>query len=122
MSRSYKKNPIIKDSNGFGKKQANKRVRRFKGVIPNGKAYRKLYNPWDISDWAFYRTWNDYWKEQLAEWKLRDLPYNTWSNKPRGYCADYCFDKQPDTHWAKQNPELHKDKHYGYWKMKFCGK
>ena len=57
MSRSYRKNPIIKD-NGEGKKDkkaiANRRVRRKLNNpdygIANGKAYRKEYNSWDIAD------------------------------------------------------------------------
>jgi len=56
MSRSYKKTPIAKDHNSgkWGKKQANRRVRRCNQSIPNGKSYRKLYNPWDIHDYVSY--------------------------------------------------------------------
>lgn len=52
MSRSYKKTPVVKDheSGKWGKNQANRKVRRCKNVIANGKAYRKVYNPWDIHD------------------------------------------------------------------------
>ena len=59
MSRSYKKNPIVKD-NGKGKKDkkaiANSRVRnKLKDLdytIANGKAYRKEYESWDIADFV----------------------------------------------------------------------
>lgn len=56
MSRSYKKTPIVKDheSGRWGKKQANRKVRRYKHAIPNGKWYRKIYNPWDIHDSVSY--------------------------------------------------------------------
>ena len=52
MSRSYKKSLWIKDRSPFHKKQANRKVRRSEDV-PNGKAYRKFYESYDISDYAF---------------------------------------------------------------------
>jgi hypothetical protein len=57
MSRSFKKTPMIKlDNSSFGKKQANKRVRKFD--IANGSSYKKLYESYDICDYKcnFYRT------------------------------------------------------------------
>jgi len=57
MSRSYRQ-PYI--TCGYGtktrkieKNQANRRVRHTKN-IPNGKKYRRFYNPWDIRDFSFY--------------------------------------------------------------------
>lgn len=54
MSRSYRK-PIITD--GYGTKRrrvakacANRRVRK-KINIPNGNAYRKFTDPWNICDY-----------------------------------------------------------------------
>lgn len=50
MSKSFKKTPIVKDwntSTKYRKQQANRRVRRTKNV-PNGKAYRRYTNPYDI--------------------------------------------------------------------------
>lgn len=85
MSRSYRKTPIVKDNkNGrkFAKRQANKRVRRNEDV-PNGKQYRKYYNPWDIYDWITFCSFEEYkswgWvfeedkseEEMYAEWKKR---------------------------------------------------
>lgn len=57
MSRSYKRHLIKKDNSGsayrrFSKNQANRLIRRTPEV-PDGKAYRRFYNPWDISDWVF---------------------------------------------------------------------
>jgi len=52
MAHSFKKNPGFSDNDCckvFQKKEANHKVRRTKDV-PNGKAYRKLYNPWKICD------------------------------------------------------------------------
>lgn len=53
MSRSYKKTPIIKDNtySKFGKKYANKRVR--KSDLGNNGNYKKLYEQYDISDFSF---------------------------------------------------------------------
>lgn len=60
MSRSYKK-PYIKD-NGRSKKEAkrfaNKVVRKYKDIIPNGKSYRKLYCSYNICDYK-YKTYAD---------------------------------------------------------------
>lgn len=62
MSRSYKKHPFCKDWNRrkcVGKKLANRKVRAQlkRGVdIPNGKAYRKVYETWDIYDYHWYES------------------------------------------------------------------
>ena len=53
MSRSYKHNPFCTDrphGAKYWKRQANHKVRRTLEV-PNGKAYRKVYNPWEIHDY-----------------------------------------------------------------------
>lgn len=56
MSRSYRK-PIATEGYGsktkrIRKKQANKAVKQ-EAEISNGKAYRKVYNPWNICDYKF---------------------------------------------------------------------
>ena len=56
MSRSYRE-PWYVDSYGtkskrLNKRYANRRVRKTKDV-PDGKAYRKYTNPWDIVDWKY---------------------------------------------------------------------
>lgn len=56
MSRSYRK-PIITDGYGTkrrreAKKAANRCIRRAPS-IPNGMAYRKFFDPWDICDFRF---------------------------------------------------------------------
>lgn len=59
MGKSYKKTPIIKDWNAntkFRKRQANKKVRRFKQPISDGKMYRRITNPWDIYDQVCYHS------------------------------------------------------------------
>ena len=59
MSRSYKKLPVCKDGgpkwNKFAKRVANKKVRNTP-VIPNGRAYKKVYETWNIHDWVSYKN------------------------------------------------------------------
>lgn len=62
MSRSYKKNPIVKDnkrSSAKNKQIANHQVRQFKRGISNGKAYKKISNSYEIHDYVSRRTWQD---------------------------------------------------------------
>ena len=59
MSRSYKKSPICTDYSRKNTKDqkrfANRKVRRAMNV-PNGKAYRKYYESWEIHDWISRQT------------------------------------------------------------------
>jgi len=70
MSRSRSKNPVKKDysrgSTKIYKRFASKAVRRYKGVISNGKFYRKIYPSYDIHDYV-YREWdvNNEWNKLL---------------------------------------------------------
>jgi len=52
MSRSYKKQPVVKYAprGNYGQKQANRRIRRYNGHIPFGMFYKKFYEQWDIHD------------------------------------------------------------------------
>ena len=50
MSRSFKKNAGWCDRSPFAKKEANARVRKTPDV-PNGNAYKKIYESWDIHDY-----------------------------------------------------------------------
>lgn len=63
MSRSWKKNPVIKDSPRKAKKfllrKAARRVRKAEDV-PDGGAYRKLYDRYSICDWVFRKTFEEY--------------------------------------------------------------
>lgn len=55
MSRSYRKSPVLKDTNQnrhsavTGKNFANRRVRRRADVL-NNSSYKKAYCSWDICD------------------------------------------------------------------------
>jgi hypothetical protein len=75
LSRSYKKNPIVKDVSRDEKKFANRKVRRTTEV-PDGKQYRKVYPTWDVIDHSSYcskQEWIDQWHyyESMGE----TIPY-----------------------------------------------
>jgi len=57
MSRSYRQPYYVAGYGSKGKaiakRYANHMVRRTKEVIANGKAYRKIYDPWNITDYVF---------------------------------------------------------------------
>lgn len=62
MSRSYKKNNIYTDGRTptpkYMKRLANKKVRRSR-KLPNGKAYKKVFETYDIHDYVSRWTWED---------------------------------------------------------------
>ena len=75
MSRSYKKHNRAKDSANKGmKKYANKKVRHTKNV-PNGKAYKKVFCSWNISDYNWIWT-----KEEAIE-NYNSASDNSWIKK-----------------------------------------
>lgn len=54
MSRSYKKNPVVKDggsSKKWWKKYANNVVKQHD--VPNGRKYRYLVNRWNFCDFKW---------------------------------------------------------------------
>ena len=50
MSRSFKHVPGFCDRSKDGKKFANRKIRNTEDV-PNGRAFRKFYDPYNICDW-----------------------------------------------------------------------
>ena len=64
----YKKTPWCGDHKGKSKKRiANHHVRNwFKrnpdAILPPG-AYKKIYCSWDICDYGWIHTWEDYWND-----------------------------------------------------------
>lgn len=81
MSRSRKKVPISKDhrSGKWGKKQANRAVRRDKNRSLKGKEYRKIYDSWDIHDYiSFYPK-----EEAIKDWyaEEQEPAWNRWRHK-----------------------------------------
>lgn len=71
MSRSIKRKPVSKDceSGKWGKKQANRKVRREKEFSGKGKQYKKIYNSWNIHDFVCYWTLDDAIKDWYNEEK-----------------------------------------------------
>ena len=56
MSKSRKKHPIYKQHFKGAKRSASRAFRRFKGDIPasSRQFYRKVYEPWNVSDnWVY---------------------------------------------------------------------
>ena len=68
ISRSYKRTPWCGDHKGKSKKRiANHHVRNwFKKnpdvILPPG-AYKKIHCSWDICDYGWIRTWEEYWND-----------------------------------------------------------
>lgn len=109
MSRSYKKHPITKDggrSSKIGKKLANKKVRKNVDKLPSkGKAYKKIYNSWDINDYISYWTEKDAiegWYEEETLAKIWCIPveeieyhklYGTLENYLNKYYKKYSIRK-----------------------------
>ena len=99
MSRSYKHTPICSDRDDgakWWKNQANRKVRRYKGELPKGKFYRKIYNSWEIHDYVSYMN-----KEQARAW------YHRRNNEAHWYdwslIEDYpTFEDYIDKLWAFQ--------------------
>jgi len=76
MSRSFRKNPIIKDSSKWAKQHANKVVRRTQDVS-GGKNYKKVFESWDICDWRIRYTLeectkrNDSKPKDIVDWYVK---------------------------------------------------
>lgn len=79
MSRSYKKHNIIKCAGDTSfKKIYNRKLRRTTKLdeIPNGKAYKRMNESWEIYDfisrcsWEDFKSWN--WTQDMTQeeaWK-----------------------------------------------------
>lgn len=67
MSRSYRKFPIVKceKSCKWGKKQANRKVRRYKGDISSGNEYKKVYDSWEICDYQ----WSEFKEDVISNFE-----------------------------------------------------
>ena len=76
MSRSYKKTPWCGDHKGKQKKRiANKVVRMWLKEHPDVNLkpgqFKQIYCSWDICDYGWINTWEDYWASSLrlhAKW------------------------------------------------------
>lgn len=79
MSRSHKKNFITKDRNPYIKRYANRCVRRALNNDFNlelqHNSYRKFYESYDICDWKFRESWEEYWAVTLRIYERLSLTY-----------------------------------------------
>ncbi len=101
MSRSYKKTPITKDGSTWHKRQANKRVRRFKGDLANkGTGFRRLYDQYSLCDWK--------WHETLPQALDRAKDIAVW--------LDHVFPYSKLNHDYDEKKEIHSWKKFHYWK------
>jgi|HigsolmetaAR206D_1030411.scaffolds.fasta_scaffold00003_82 hypothetical protein len=75
MSRSYKQTPVWKNGRPgrFGKKLANRKIRRYKEDISDGGQYRKLYESWNIHNFISYYPFSEYLKERNFREKIMAL-------------------------------------------------
>ena len=99
MSRSYKKTPWCGDNKGSQKKrQAWKVVRQWLKDNPDvalkGGQYKKLYEAWDICDYGWVTTWEEYW-ESCQRWPQEAI------NRGWGYYKDDLDEEKEYRHWYK---------------------
>lgn len=70
MSRSYKKQPVYKATISYGKKISNRIVRRKLKYLDIGSSkcniYKKLFNSYNVCDYKFRYTEQDYINKTLA--------------------------------------------------------
>lgn len=52
MSRSHKKTPVLSNNSSGMKQIANRAIRNYKEIIPNGKSYRKIFASYNICDYS----------------------------------------------------------------------
>ena len=97
MSRSYKKTPYAGDHKGKAKKRiVNHKVRRNLNqdntlIVPFGK-YKKLYQSYNICDFGWVYTWEEYWANECNR-------YNNWKHRFKNVSKP--DKKDADRKWCK---------------------
>lgn len=76
MSRSYKKNPVVKDRNPWAKKYANRKLRRCskEDYLLQKGLYKKSFESWEISDYSWTISFEQYCDFHLEMWEKWDKP------------------------------------------------
>lgn len=78
MSRSYKKHPWAGDNKGKWKKRiANSKVRSYLKNYENTlkfSDFKKVHESWDICDYGWLYTWDEYWEHTMQDCKRFNLP------------------------------------------------
>ena len=84
MSRSWKKHAYAGDNKGKWKKRiANSKVRNYlkntENILKNSD-YKKVHESWNICDYGWLYSWNEYWKHCVSSYYHWGYKYN--SNPP----------------------------------------
>lgn len=78
MSRSYKKHPWAGDNKGKWKKRiANSKVRNYLKNYENTlkfSDFKKVHESWNICDYGWLYTWDEYWEHTMQDCKRFNLP------------------------------------------------
>lgn len=90
MSRSYKKTAYCGDHKGKEKKRiANSKVRstlkKLDYNFSSHSAYKKMYGQWEICDWYFLNSWEEYWERTKRIYKKFPKIYKRPLNKKEIY-------------------------------------
>lgn len=75
MSRSFRKPWVTDGYKGsnrrqFFKRRSNKVIRKTEN-IPDGKAFKRVINSWDICDYRWYES-----PTSMSRWSLKPWKYN----------------------------------------------
>lgn len=94
MSRSYKKTAYCGDHKGKEKKRiANSKVRstlkKLDHNFSSHGAYKKMYGQWEICDWYFLESWEEYWEWAKKAYKRFPEIYKKPLSKKEAYRAWY---------------------------------
>ena len=78
MSRSYKKYPVVKDRSPSMKKLARRRFRRAinkEDFLYKGSSYKKTFESWEISDYSWTISFEEFREKVLKDWKEYGKPH-----------------------------------------------
>lgn len=93
MSRSYKKSPYCGDKKGKDKKRvANHTVRNYlkdiNKILSKG-GFKKVFCSYDICDYGWLQSWEEYWESCLRGYKEHPEWYKQPPNKKEEYRSWY---------------------------------
>lgn len=93
MSRSYKKHPWAGDNKGKWKKRiANSKVRSYLKNYENilkFSDFKKVYESWDICDYGWLYTWDEYWEHTIQDCKRFNRPIPNKKEEYRNWFKTY---------------------------------
>ena len=82
MSKSYRRNKILKDHNPYMKKIFNRRLRRTNIMpleMPDGNKYKVLNESWDINEFSLgYKNWQSFKENNLEFFNSEKECYVFW--------------------------------------------